>query len=135
MYKTRTKYLLLLQQFSDRKISGKAFEDRFMELWNQDRKGDDRLMKSWPERYDLQLIRSLQKGAINEQEYDRKWNDLWYRGENERKFYAIIESAFIDVDTFCADPDLRDEGDYDEEQLREEVRKKLKMLRQIPLEE
>ena len=44
------------------------------------------------------------------------------------KEYTILNSLFCDVDAYCDDPDLRDEGDIDEESLRKSARLALEKM-------
>ena len=72
-------------------------------------------------KYYAELIESLCKKEISAVEFEEQFlhqykNDPTVWSEDE---FAILDELFGVVDAFCADPQLRDESDEDEEQLRE----------------
>ncbi len=62
--------------------------------------------------------------------FERQYLDL-FKSDSAFRTSAIfnaVEDVFFAVDEYCGDPDLRDEYDIDEEQLRERVRAALRVL-------
>ncbi len=46
--------------------------------------------------------------------------------------FQTLDRLFADLDAYCDDPDLRDEGDIDEDELRECSRRALDKLSALP---
>ena len=53
--------------------------------------------------------------------FEREYLDMFKNDETESvgEEYEVLNELFSDVDAFCADPELRDSDDLDEEQLRQ----------------
>ena len=70
------------------------------------------------------LIEAFVDGRIDGPDFEARFlamrRDEIARGESQR--YAV-ERLFYEVDAYCADPALRDDGDIDEVTLREEARR------------
>jgi Bacterial self-protective colicin-like immunity len=73
------KYILLIEDFINERLTGLEFEKQFLELHRK---------------------------------------DTYVYPEDVRKPLSIL---FSDVDSFCSDPEIRDENDIDEIQLREKA--------------
>jgi hypothetical protein len=81
----------------------------------------------------VNLIDSFLNNQIDVSTFEAKYLDTFknditmWSGDT----YEILNGLFSDVDAFCADPELRDSEDLDEEQLRQQAQvaaRKLKML-------
>lgn len=42
--------------------------------------------------------------------------------------FSALNDLFFDVDSYCADPSLRDDGDLDEQELRSRAKETLEIL-------
>lgn len=78
----------------------------------------------------IELIDSFLNNQIDALIFEREYlvmfkNDTTRWSESE---YDVLNNLFGDVDTFCADPELRDPEDLDEEQLRQQCRMALEKL-------
>ncbi len=79
------------------------------------------------------LIDRFVEGAVDGRAFVAEYfatfkNDSTMRPENA---FDVLDSLFAAADSFVADPDLRDEGDLDEHQLRVEAASALRKLRAI----
>jgi hypothetical protein len=69
----------------------------------------------------VQLIKSFLEKMIDVEEFERRYLSMFKSDTSswtEPEFEAL-NGLFAEVDAFCADPELRDENDIDEDQLRE----------------
>jgi hypothetical protein len=81
----------------------------------------------------IELIESFCQKKIMATEFEQEYlhqykNDPTDWSEVE---FAILDELFGTVDAFCADPHLREEGDVDEEQLREACKTALGKIRAL----
>lgn len=69
----------------------------------------------------MNLISSFVKGEITTTDFESKYLALFKNdpalGPDE--VFLVLNKLFTDVDAFCDNPDLRDEDDLNEEQLRQ----------------
>ena len=81
----------------------------------------------------VKLITEFLEGKILAEQFEKMYlnlfaNDVTHWSEVE---YLVLDKLFSDVEEFCSDPDLRDENDLDENQLRDQAQialDKLKVL-------
>ncbi len=71
----------------------------------------------------LILISEYVSGRINSIEFETKYlqtypNDAFHYSE---KTYELLATLSSDVDAYCSNPDIRDDNDLDEEQLRQKA--------------
>ncbi len=65
------------------------------------------------------LITKFVEGTISAPQFESSYLDM-YKAETEElpeNIYNVLNSLFLDTDAYCADDELRDEGDLDDEQL------------------
>jgi hypothetical protein len=78
----------------------------------------------------IRLIRGFVNKEVDVLEFERTFLHMFKSQQvdlPEREF-EILDALFSDVDSFCADPALRDETDLNEEQLRQRCVSSLKQL-------
>lgn len=78
----------------------------------------------------VNLLQAFSVGRLGASRFERRYLDLF---QSDATFhppdvFGPIENVFFAVDAYCGDPDLRDEYDIDEEQLRERVNEALGAL-------
>jgi len=70
------------------------------------------------------LLQQFADGSIDAAEFETRF--LALRREKEffplRRRAKLVDRLMVDVDAFCGDPQLRDPGDLDEDQLKASVR-------------
>ncbi|HYL05983.1 MAG TPA: colicin immunity domain-containing protein [Thermoanaerobaculia bacterium] len=81
------------------------------------------------------LIGRLVEGAIDARSFQYEYfaifkNDSTMHPEDA---FNVLDRLFAMTDSFVADPDLREEGDLDEHQLREAAASALRKLRAITM--
>ena len=69
----------------------------------------------------VHLMQSFVENKIDANEFERRYLSMFKSDTNSwtEAEYENLNNLFAEVDAFCADPELRDENDIDEEQLRE----------------
>lgn len=82
----------------------------------------------------IKLLELFDRKAISGPEFEREYlalfkHDTKLRPEEE---FAILDRLFASVDAFCSDPEICDEGDLSEDELRLEVTRALKRLKSLP---
>lgn len=82
----------------------------------------------------VDLIEAFIHKKIAAVDFERQYLELFKLDNTEWSDaeFAVLDRLFAAADAFCADPNLRDSEDLDEEQLRQEGQKafeQLKMLR------
>jgi len=81
----------------------------------------------------IALISSFVAGKIVATDFERDYLKLFK--EDETKWseaeFAILDELFGDVDAFCADPQLRDEKDLAEYELKERGKMALERLQSL----
>ena len=67
------------------------------------------------------LMRSFVENKITVYEFERRYLAMFKADKNTwtEAEYETLNNLFSDVDAFCANPELRDDNDIDEDQLRE----------------
>jgi hypothetical protein len=78
----------------------------------------------------VHLMKSFVENEIDASEFERRYLSLFKSDTNSwtEAEYESLNHLFAEVDAFCADPELRDENDIDEEQLKEATKMTLKRL-------
>lgn len=78
----------------------------------------------------IKLIQSFLDGQISALTFERVYLEMfkndWTAWAEEE--YEVLNDLFIDIDAFCADPELRDPEDLDEEQLRQRAKTAIEKL-------
>ena len=79
------------------------------------------------------LIGRLVEGAIDGRTFQREYFELFKKDPTmyPEAVFHVLDSLFAAADSFVADPELRDEGDLDEQQLREKAAAALRKLRDL----
>lgn len=82
------------------------------------------------------LINSFINGNISAEEFDLKYLDLFLNDKTSysQKLYDITQELFYDVEEFCIYPELREEGEIDEDGLLNSAKIALKRLEEYKLE-
>ena len=78
----------------------------------------------------LEMISDFVSGRISASEFEIAYLE---RFKNESSIlpeqaFLILDGLFADVDAYCADPELRDADELDEEQLRDRCKLALEKL-------
>lgn len=83
----------------------------------------------------LALISSFVADKIAAADFEREYLKLFKADETEwpEAEFAILDELFGEVDAFCADPQLRDENDPDEYELKERSKMALERLQSLVL--
>lgn len=81
----------------------------------------------------IHLISSFVEGKISANEFESQYLKLYKNDPTpwSEELFSVLDGLFADVDAFCPDPDLRDEGDLDEDQLRQRSAAALEKLRSL----
>jgi hypothetical protein len=68
----------------------------------------------------IDLIKMFLNNSIDAQQFESRFLDRFKREPTfyPNKIFAILDELFAAVDAFCPDPELRDDHDLSEEQLR-----------------
>jgi hypothetical protein len=80
----------------------------------------------------IDLINKYLKHKITVSEFETKYLYM-FKNEKENipeKYYTILDSFFSDIDMFCIDDELRDDGDLNENELRNSAQKVINLLKQ-----
>jgi hypothetical protein len=85
----------------------------------------------------LALMRDLTAGRIEAPDFARSWLSARRRSMDNRervreRFDRIITDVFYVLDDYVIDPDLREQGDMDDEELTAKVRVALEKLDSLP---
>jgi hypothetical protein len=68
----------------------------------------------------IKLISAFEKNKITAVKFQNQFLKLFkYDKNREVRFYELVEPLFWAVEDFCEYPELRDENDFDESQLKE----------------
>lgn len=83
----------------------------------------------------IALISSFVADKIPAADFEREYLKLFKADETEwpEAEFAILDELFGEVDAFCADPQLRDENDLDEYELKERSKMALERLQSLVL--
>lgn len=74
----------------------------------------------------IELIDLFVNGKMPAPVFERRFMDAWrkYRDSTEiknKKLQKYMDSIFTAVDVYCSDPKLRDDDDFNDEELLDEV--------------
>ena len=91
-------------------------------------------MKEYLKPYES-LLTSFIDGKIQPVQFEKDYINLFqdHNSELTEAEHKIVEEMFFAVDDFCADPELREEGDLDEKQLLKEASRSLEALKKVNL--
>lgn len=81
----------------------------------------------------MELIGSFVHGQITDKVFERSYLDLFMGDDtisNDVDF-DVLNDLFYEVEEYCTDPSLRDEGDMDKEQLRRKSAETLVKLKEL----
>jgi len=83
----------------------------------------------------IALISSLVADKIDAADFEREYLKIFKEDATEwsEAEFAILDELFGEVDAFCADPQLRDENDLDEFELKEKGKLALERLQSLVL--
>ena len=83
----------------------------------------------------ITLISSFVADKITATDFEREYLKLFKADETEwpEAEFAILDELFGEVDAFCADPQLRDENDLNEYELKERSKLALERLQSLVL--
>ena len=68
----------------------------------------------------IELIRAFLVNSLSASDFEQRYLTL-FKNDLEPKpkhVFLLLDELFSDVDAFCEDPQLRDENDIDEDELR-----------------
>ena len=82
----------------------------------------------------LHLMRSFVDSKMDVNEFERRYLAMFKNDTNSwtQVEYENLNNLFVEVDAFCADPELRDNNDIDEDQLRAATKMTLAKLSSLP---
>jgi hypothetical protein len=115
-------FLKLIRQFLNSNLNGETFCHEFMNLWRNDRDQQYAQRNTWKERFDIQLIEAYSRKQLTDEEFSRKWEELWGYGEYE-PLSEMLDKDFTACDCFSSLPE--NEFEIDEAQLKKEVAENL----------
>lgn len=81
----------------------------------------------------IELIDSFVHGQMTDKVFERSYLDLFTGDDtisNDVDF-DVLNDLFYEVEEYCTDPSLRDDGDMDEEQLRQKGAETLVKLKEL----
>lgn len=83
----------------------------------------------------IALLSSFVADKIDAADFEREYLKLFKEDTTERAEaeFEILDGLFGDVDAFCDDPELRDENDLDEFELKEKSKLALERLQSLVL--
>ena len=136
---SRLEYIALIRKYLNNEIDEETFGAEFQELQRRHETLQDEKIRSWPERYDLQIEEDYLQGKISKEVYNKKWCELWeykrggWRDIVELDLISLFDRSTEDeevLQAFKNDPHDEYKRTYflTEEQLKEELRKYLKEL-------
>lgn len=81
----------------------------------------------------IELLENFLSGKITAHDFEGAYLDLFKNDATEwsEDEFAVLDELFADVDAFCEDPELRDERDLDENELRQKCGTALKKLKSL----
>ncbi len=76
------------------------------------------------------LMRQFVDNEITASQFEKLYLEIFREDSNEweEQQCYILNSLFLDVDAYCASPELRDDGDLDDAGLYESVKRALHKL-------
>lgn len=79
------------------------------------------------------LIRSYTSGSMGSSDFEREYLRMFKNqdGLMDDNAFSVLDSLFSDVDSFCPNPEIRDESDIDEPTLRSKCQVALDKLDQM----
>ena len=128
----------MIRKYLNNEIDERIFGAEFRELQRKHKTLQDERVNSWPARYDVQLEREYSDGKISEDEFNKKWEELW--GYKQGGWHDIVYAELLYLfDRRTDDEEVlqayRNDADEDrrtyfltEEQLKEELKRYLKEL-------
>lgn len=81
----------------------------------------------------LSLVEEFLAGDIDARTFERRYLEAWSSAppHGPGPLFDVLEGLFLDVDAYCADPELRDEGDLDDDALRLSAQKARRRLSEL----
>lgn len=81
----------------------------------------------------INLISDFLSGKISAKCFECTYLKLFKeeKGERSELEFPILNALFLDVDEFCSDPELRDEHDIGEEELKNRCKIALEELKKL----
>jgi hypothetical protein len=123
----RERYLALVRELLDKRISGEDFSRAFLAERMRDLEKDDQIRRRWTRRYDLELEEAYRAGRLSAEEFSARWHTLWAYPKDS-PFIAFFEKLFSVIEAYEPDIEVfempRGEWDYyfhSEEELRHQV--------------
>ena len=78
----------------------------------------------------INLLSRLEAGDMSASDFEDQYMKT-FKGEKshiDEPYFSALNDLFFDVDSYCDDPSLRDDGDIDGDELRGRARATLKVL-------
>lgn len=135
---SKSEYIELIRRYLNNEIDEVTFGAAFQELQRRYWVVHDEKISSWPERYDVQLQEAYSEGKISQDEFAKKWHELW--GYKPDKWRDIVYADLLYLfDRRSENEEVlmdfqNDASEYNrtyfltEEQLKEELKRYLKEL-------
>ena len=117
-FANKERYFAMIQAFLDGETDPEAFCNEFIALWVQDIDEEGARATTWPEPYDKQLLAARERGEISQEEFSRRWSELWGYAEDV-PYVELLDKIHSACEVF--DPQPRFEWEIDEAQLRADV--------------
>ena len=117
----------MMHRFIKCEMEAHGFVKQFFDTRNKDKEKEWAITATWDKPYDRLLLADLREGKLSQEEFSRKWDELFGWSQKEKKVLQILDGLYSACDTFLDDPALSTdpEHEYDEHQLREAVAKAL----------
>ena len=117
-------YYKLLKEYCNFEVSSIDFERKFLQIVKEDEDALHEKSKDWERRFDIELQVERRESKISQEEFCKRWNDLWGITDNMNKLCDILDRVFCACD--CFDPNISDSEanpplDLSERLFREEV--------------
>ena len=116
-------YLQMMRGFVQCELDAMTFVKQFLHARDQDKAKEWAITATWDKPYDQLLIADLRQGKIAQEEFSRRWDELFGWSPEEKAFLQLLDRMYSACDAFIDDPALSmdPEQEYDEQQLRERV--------------
>jgi len=117
-------YYKLFKEYCNFEISSIDFEREFLQIFREDADALHEKSKDWERRFDIELQVERQEGKISQEEFCKRWSELWGITDIMNELCGILDRAFYACD--CFDPNISEDEanpplDLSENLFREEV--------------
>jgi Bacterial self-protective colicin-like immunity len=130
----KEKYILLMNSFLNEMLPYQEFEEKYFDLWRQDRDEEWQIVLSSGERADLALITAFDNGEITKEQFESQWRKLFrYENEKKKRLGEILNNMFTSLDVCVTEPE--NTWEIDEQELRRIVEQAVKDIEALRVSE